>query len=60
MVGATSRGMTLEGLNDMTLGQVVDYFIIWNEMNIPPEEKEKKEQNKTRKATQADWDAFFG
>lgn len=48
----------------MELGQLVDYVIEWN--NVHSEEgegggaKPKKEKDTKRKATQADWDAFFG
>ena len=46
----------------MELGQLVDYVIEWN--NMHSEEIDgggKKKANDTRrKATQADWDAFFG
>lgn len=46
----------------MELGQLVDYVIEWN--NIHSEEVEggekPKEKDTKRKATQADWDAFFG
>lgn len=45
----------------MEIGAFVDYIIEWNEWNNP-EDKDKKEKEKVnkRRATQADWDAFFG
>lgn len=50
----------------MELGQVVDFVLEYNELhNVESrsdgsvKEKEKKEPTK-RKATQADWDAFWG
>ena len=46
----------------MELGQLVDYVVEWN--NVHSEEVEgydnKKTKDTKRKATQADWDAFFG
>lgn len=45
----------------MELGQLVDYVVEWN--NIHSEEVEgggNKKKDTKRKATQADWDAFFG
>lgn len=46
----------------MEIGAFVDYIIEWNEWNDPDENKEKKKEQRAtkRKATQADWDAFFG
>jgi hypothetical protein len=49
----------------MTLGQVVDYVIEYNEMhdlNAPQKNggSKKKKPQQVRKATQADWDAFWG
>lgn len=46
----------------MEIGAFVDYIIEWNEWNDPDEKKEKKKEQRAtkRKATQADWDAFFG
>jgi hypothetical protein len=44
----------------MEVGQVVDYVIQWNIVHdTNDDEKEKKNKPKIRKATQADWDAFF-
>lgn len=40
----------------MTIGQVVDFVIAYNERNKSEEEKKPKR----RKASQADIDAFFG
>lgn len=55
--------MTFDAIKHMELGQLVDYVVEWN--NVHSEEiddgtKHKKKKTKTREATQADWDAFFG
>jgi len=46
----------------MQIGQVVDFVISYNERQKRAEEKHEteKKRGKTRKATQADIDAFFG
>lgn len=45
----------------MTLGQVVDYCIAYNKRQEKAEEaQDKAEKHNTRRATQADIDAFFG
>ena len=48
----------------MTIGQLVDFCIEWNEINNPKEEdgKTRKDKNgkRIRTATQTDWDAFWG
>lgn len=46
----------------MELGQVVDYVFEYNDLHKIGTEKDKpkKEPPKKRKATQADWDAFWG
>lgn len=49
----------------MEIGEFVDFCIEWNEWNAPDDDKKgdkKKDDEKVvkRKATQADWDAFFG
>lgn len=59
MVAGTSRGLTLEGMQGMAIGQIIDYIITWNNMhNVEGKEETKKES--VKKATQGDWDAFFG
>lgn len=40
----------------MTLGQVIDYCLTWNDANGVGD----KNGNMKRKATQADWDKFLG
>ena len=57
MVAAIARGLTYDAIQEMEIGQIVDFCIEYNKMNGAEEEKPKP---KKRKATQADWDAFFG
>ena len=68
-IGATSRGLSVEDIKEMELGQIVDYVIEWNKINEVDEDpeagKNKKTKTKTkkrrkRKANQADWDALLG
>lgn len=58
MVASIARGLTYDALQEMEIGQIVDFCIEYNKMHEPKEDKKPK-VNK-RKATQADWDAFFG
>ena len=46
----------------MTIGQLVDYVISYNQRQKMAEKEAKKQENKEnrRKATQQDIDAFFG
>ena len=67
-IGATARGLSVEDIKDMELGQVVDYCIEWNKINEvdeDPEASKKKQKThprkkKARKARQADWDLLLG
>ena len=43
-------------MENMTIGEIVDYIIEYNERN----KTEEKDKPKKRKATQGDIDAFFG
>lgn len=52
MAGALSRGLNLRDFELMSLGQVVDYCITYNEINKPQEEDHVKI------ATQEDFDLF--
>lgn len=59
ITGAVQRGLSFEGIKEMTIGQIVDFCIEYNEINEPDDKKKKRRRN-VRKATQADWDAFLG
>ena len=52
----------MEDIRGMQLGQVVDYCIEYQNRQYEIEKQEAREEKrgKRRKATQADWDAFFG
>lgn len=52
MAGAIARGLSLSDFEKMTIGQIVDYVITYNE--IHSEEKEPEE----RQANQSDFDNF--
>ena len=43
----------------MTVGEIVDFCITYNEIHGLNEEDEE-DKPKIRKATQSDWDAFWG
>lgn len=63
IVAGTSRGLTVEDMRKMEIGEFVDFCIEWNEWNMPDDKGEKNKKEETpvkRKATQADWDALFG
>ena len=50
--------MSFDAMMDMTVGGIVDYCIENQNQRIKAEKEETKP--KKRKATQADWDSFFG
>ena len=43
----------------MTLGQIVDYVLDWNDMHDEEKAEKKEKKRQTREATQTDWDAFW-
>lgn len=53
-LSALERGLTMTDIRRMTLGQIVDFVIEYNNRN------EKDDKPKRVKATQADINAFFG
>lgn len=54
MAAVALRGLNVSDLDDMTIGDAVDYCITYNEITSENEEQE----NKPRKATQNDWDTL--
>lgn len=54
MAAVALRGLNMSDLDDMTIGDAVDYCIAYNEITSESE----REENRTRKATQNDWDTF--
>lgn len=48
----------MDDMRRMTVGQVVDFVIAYNERN--KEDDKKKKKSRKRKATQGDINAFFG
>ncbi len=57
MAAAISRGLTLSDFKKMTIGQIVDYCITYNEMTNSGKE-ENNDGTTIRKATQADFNNF--
>lgn len=54
MAGALTRGLTLTDFKNMTIGDVVDYCIAYNNAQY----SDKKEEPKVRKASQKDFNKF--
>ncbi|WP_425539447.1 hypothetical protein [Microaceticoccus formicicus] len=50
----TMRGLTMSDMDELTIGQCIDYVIEYNNMNSENEESETGD----RQATQADFDSF--
>lgn len=59
VLAGIERGLSMADIKEMTIGQVVDYVIAYND-RMKEAEKEEKKKDKKRKATQRDIDAFFG
>lgn len=53
MVGATQRGLTIDDVKEMDIGDIVDYVIEYNNMMDTSED-----DTRVRVATQADFDSF--
>lgn len=51
--------MNYQAITEMEVGQVVDYVIEWNRVHDQGDDEKEKKKPKVRKATQADWNAFF-
>ena len=67
LVAGLARGLQANDIEHMTLGMWIDYIIEWNTMNeesrkdIPTKDKGgKTKKTQAKKASQADFDAFFG
>ena len=58
-IAGIDRGLTVDAIRRMELGQLLDYCEEWNRIHDQSGEDNKKETVHKRKATQADWDAFF-
>ncbi len=60
-IAGVDRGLTVDAIKEMELGQLVDYVTEYNRMHDYETSGSKKEDKpKRRMATQADWDAFWG
>ena len=62
ILAGLERGLTMTDIRRMTIGQVVDFVIDYNNRQKRSEEQAKKEEKrgKKRKATQNDINSFFG
>ncbi|MEE3392003.1 MAG: hypothetical protein VZR28_12690 [Candidatus Cryptobacteroides sp.] len=60
LVAGLTRGLRMQDTEYMTLGMWVDYIVEWNEMHKDSGKIDKKTGEKvtSRKANQADFDAF--
>lgn len=58
--GAIQRGLTLSAFDDMEVGSIVDFVILYNNAHEKGREHsdENDKINYTRKATQDDWEKF--
>lgn len=54
MIAATSRGLTLKDMDNMTVGQIVDYVIVHNNLHVSDDDTE----DRVVEATQGDFDRF--
>lgn len=54
MTGAITRGLALKDFEEMTIGQIVDYCITYNDFSKSKDEPEEK----IRIASQRDFDRF--
>lgn len=56
LTAAKMRGLSLQELDEITWGQLIDIIIVYNNLHLTEDEKEEKPR--TRLATQSDWDNF--
>lgn len=54
LAGAKSRGINLDEFEELTLGQVIDMIIAYDNMHM----NEEQDEEGSRLATQEDWDKF--
>lgn len=52
LVGATHRGLNINDVSEMDIGDLVDYIITWNNMHA------EDSDGKPLRATQNDFDSF--
>ena len=62
ILAGVERGIDIQTLKGMTIGEAVDLCIEYNERARQSHEAEevREQRGNRRKATQADWDSFFG
>lgn len=53
-----SRGLTLSDFDEMTLGQVIDFITVYNNMNSQGEFEENEDSVEVQEANQLDFDNF--
>ena len=58
LIGGLDKGLLLSDIKNMELGQLIDFIVDYNKQYEKAERN--SQQGKKRKATQADWDAFWG
>lgn len=59
-IAGADRGLTVDAMMDMEIGQIVDYVEEYNRMHGDSSGTKKEKEDTRRVATQADWDAFLG
>lgn len=61
-IAGVDRGLNIEAIQQMEIGQVVDYAIEWNKAHKIDDDAGHtgRKKPRRRKATQADIDAFWG
>lgn len=61
-IAGADRGLTVDAMKEMEIGQVVDYVEEYNRIHDPDRKGGRGKDNTVtvRQATQADWDSFLG